>query len=411
MPELTQKRVLKLYRRVSLFAQAVDLRHNRGQQSPLAALLRLMVVAIGCGVRKLRDIEALSQLMSRRMRRWIGLRGAKVSDTTLYEMLRRSIPYGLRQALFEQLRVDIDRRAIRSDLFAGGVASYDGKCAAWGKGQRPNRWCQRGFFNYNAEASWRLFTLRACLTSSSARPVIDQQFLTHDGEAAAFASMFSRDVKRFPRLFRYVTGDAGLTSNENAAAVVSKAKHYLFALKLNHRWLFNMAVERLRDVAASAETSEPYRGKLVVRKLYRVEVPTWVDFAGARQFLCVSRTRIDKKGRKRTNNRFYITSVPSDELSSKRLLLLVRLHWAIENGPNWTNDVVLDEDTHCPCKKGHGVLTMSWLNIIAYNLIAVYRSQLPRVDGRRPCWRSVLRAVYHALLDWVPIVEVPTTTV
>jgi predicted transposase YbfD/YdcC len=392
-----------LYRRSGLsFAEALDLRANRGRQSPLPALLRLMVVAIACGTRKLREVEALSAAMQPRLRRHLGLRGSKTGDTTLYEMLQRPIPRGLREALWEQLRSDLDRRAIQSDLFAGGVASYDGKCAAWGKGQRPNRLCQRGFFNYSAEASWRLFALRASLTSSSARPVIDQQFLTTDGEATAFAAMFARDVRRFPRLFRYVTGDAGLTSDENAQAVVSAGKHYLFALKGNHRWLYDLAIGALREAPVVAQHSERYRGQLVVRQLCRTTVPAQVGFAGARQFVCVTTTRIDNRGRKRTRSRFFVTSVPDDELSPQRLLTLVRLHWGIENGPNWTADVVLSEDTHWPCKTGHGVVTMSWLNLIAYNLVAVFRSRLPRVDQRRPSWTSVLRAVYHALLDWQP---------
>ena len=403
MPKLTPKRVCSLYRRSDLpFDQVVDLRAHRGRQSPIGALLRLMVVAIACGQRKLREVETLSQSMPPRLRRMVGLRGGGVSDTALYEMLCRTPQVGFQRALLQQVRAELDRKAIRNDLFAQGVVSYDGKCAGWGKGERPNALCQRGFFNYSAQASWRLFALRACLTSSSARPVLDQQFLTSQGEATAFGAMFAQDVAKFPRLFRYVTADAGITSVENAATVVSAGKHYLFALKGNHQWLYRLALDSLRDVPVDDSYSQWYRGQLVRRELHRVDVPAQVGFAGAAQFLSVTTTRIDAKQTKRSPSRVFITSVPTDELPGRKLMTLVRLHWLIENGANWTADTILDEDSHCPCKTGWGLVVQSWLNLLAYNLLSVFRSRLPKLDGRPPPWRDVLKAVYHAVVDWLP---------
>lgn len=407
MEKLTPKRVSILFRRIFLpLSDVLDLRANRGRQTPLPALLRLMVVAIACGYRKLRAAEALSKTMSAKLRRHLGLRARGVSDTALYEMLHRTPRYGFRQALWQLLRSDLERKAITNDLFAGGIASYDGKCAGWGKGERPNKHCQKHFFHHGEDASWRLFALRACLTSSSARPVLDQELLTDEGEATAFKAVFERDVDKFPRLFRYVTADAGIISAENAQTVVGAGKHYLFALKGNLRALYDQALAAVDSVSAQteaeAETSEPYRGKLVVRKLYRAPVGATCRFPGAAQFVCVITSHIDAKGRDKRDARFFVTSVPADELSPARLLKLVRAHWGIENGPNWTHDVILREDTHCPCRQGNGLVVMSWLNLIAYNLVAVFRAHLPRTDSRRPSWSSVLRAVYHALLDWVP---------
>jgi predicted transposase YbfD/YdcC len=393
-----------LYRRSDLpFDRVVDLRAHRGRQSPIGSLLRLMVVAIACGHRKLRELEALSQSMPPRLRRMVGLRGGGVSDTALYETLVRTPQVGFQQALFQQVRTELDRKAIGNDLFPQGVISYDGKCAGWGKGQRPNALCQRGFFNYGAEASWRLFALRACLTSSSARPVLNQQFLTVDGEATAFGPMFVQDVKQFPRLFRYVTADAGITSVKNAATVVSVGKHYLFALKGNHKRLYELALDSLADVPVEHSTSERYRGQLVIRQLRRVDVPAYVDFAGAAQFVSVTTTRIDAKQTTQSPSRVFITSVPAAELSPRKLMTLVRCHWLIENGANWTADTILLEDTHCPCKTGWGLVVCSWLNLLAYNLLSVFRSRLPQRDGRPPAWRDVATAIYHALVDWQPI--------
>jgi predicted transposase YbfD/YdcC len=251
------------------------------------------------------------------------------------------------------------------------------------------------------------------LTSSSARPVLDVQHFNNSlGEATCFESMFRRDVAKFPRLFRYVTADAGIISEANAQAVVQAGKHYLFALKQNLKWLYRYALTLLNGTAVevAAEYREWYRGELVIRQLRRVSVESDV-FPGLRQFLHVTKTRIDAKGRKRLGVRLYVTSIPPDELTAEQLLLLPRLHWGIENGPNWTTDVIFDEDQHCPCKTGNGVVAMSWLNVMAYNLVAVFRAHLPKVDGWRPRFRRVCELVYLVLLQWEPGVEPDATWV
>lgn len=404
MAELTPKRVLRLVRRNQIsFERVVDTRVLRSpHQVRLPALLRLMVAAIACNRRKLRDAEAFSADMTPKMRRLLGINRTKVSDTALYEMLHRSIPYGFRQTVWEQIRRDLDSKAVTNDLFAKGVVSYDGKKMAFGWGDRPNRLCQTTFAGQDRKPAWLLFGLRATLTSSSARPVIDMDhFDNRFGEATRFCTMFRRDVAQFPRLFRYVTTDAGIISEDNAHEVLQAGKHYLFALKKNFKWLYRHALTLLNqpDVDVAVEYKEWYRGELVIRQLRRVSVHSDV-FPGVQQFLHVTKTRIDRRGHKRVGVRLYVTSIPPDELTPKQLLLLPRLHWGIENGPNWTTDVVLDEDRHCPCKKRNGPIAMSWLNVIAYNLLAVFRAHLPKVDGWRLRWRRVCELVYQVMTFW-----------
>lgn len=402
MPMITSKRAQRLVQRIGLsFRWVIDLRANRGRQSPLPALLRLMLVGLCSGLRQLRHIEQLSTRLPARMRRRLGLRGRRISDTTLYEMLQRRTAgeLGFREALQEQLRIDLDAKRIENDFFAGGVASYDGKNASWGMGERPNSYCQKGFFKHSAEPSWRLMTLRSCLTSSSSRPVLNQTFLRAHGEATTFPRLFLQDVNRFPRLFRYVTADAGITSTANAQVVVEAGKHYLFALKGNHQRLFARALELLEGVERCAHTMERYRGRWHVRELRRGVVPSDEPFWGAKQFVSVTSKRIDDHGRTRVDTRVFITSVDATQMSAERLLKLVRLHWGIENGPNWTCDVVLREDSHCPCRTGNGLTTMSWLNILAYNILAVFRSRISGRERTRPPWKEVLSLVFSVFVD------------
>jgi predicted transposase YbfD/YdcC len=369
----------------------------------------LLVGAIACQRRRLRDAERLGHELTPRLRRRFGFGRKVVSDTTLYEMLRRTVPLGFREALFGQVRTDLDRKAIVNDRFAGGVVSYDGKCAGWQWGEPPNQQCKRLWFRKAGKVAWRLNTLRCALTSSSAKPVLDQEiFGPGRGEATAFAPIFLRDVAQFPRLFRYVTADAGITTKTNAELVVSRSKHYVFALKTNAGKLYDTAKALVEEEQISAQTVDRERGETVQRTLCRYPL-SWnsgVDFPGAAQILKVTRQRASSDGTVKTKVRYYITSIPYAELSPKALLKLVRLHWEVENGPHWTADVVLDEDSHCPCYKGHGVVVMSWLNVLAYNLIAVFRAHLPKKSGRRPPWREVNESVYEVLSRWEPALSI-----
>jgi predicted transposase YbfD/YdcC len=361
-----------------------------------------MVLSIACGQRKLRDAETLSHKLNKSIRRHLDLPKAGVSDTTLHEMLTNLIPYGFREAIYKQLREDVDSKAITNDLLKRGVLSIDGKGAGCRKGERPNRFCQHTFLGPEAAEAWRFFVLRAALVSSSARPILDQEPMPElVGEATAFPTVFKRVVQKFPRLFRYVTSDAGITSADNARKVRFASKHYVFAVKPNHRRLYDAARALLAEAPVEAKTEEQARGYTEVRQLQLCTVtPEGIDYPDAHQILKVTRIRTPKHGEVEVGERIYITSVPGYELTPSEILQLVRLHWGIENGGNWTADAVLKEDTHSPCYQGYGVVVMSWLNILAYNLIAVFRAHTPkRYDYRAP-WREVVLAVYEVLSFW-----------
>jgi hypothetical protein len=360
--------------------------------------MRLLVLAIACQHRKLRQVEDLSKDLSIRARRNLGLRKRKVSDTALYERLVNTPLFGFRETLFAQLRRDLQGKAVTNDLFAGGVVTYDGKSAGRGYGEPPNTACRSTFFGKERRAGWTVPTLRASLTSSSTRAVLDMQFMTRRrGERWAFEAMFRRDVAQYPRLFRYVTADAGITSRHNADVVLEAGKHYLFALKENHRRLYARARAMLEGTPVVARTEERAQGHWVTRELQRASVTQGYRFPGAAQVWLVTETREPKAGEVKVGHRVYVTSIPEGELSDARMLKLVRLHWGIENGPNWTTDILFREDEHSPCKQGFGVAVMSWLNLLAYNLVSVFRAHLPKTRATPPPWGRVGELVYQAL--------------
>lgn len=374
--------------------------YRGGRQQALDALLRVVVIGLACGKRTLRAIEALSGDMKRKMRRVLGLRRPQVSDTALHELLLRLWPYRWWRVLTAQLKADLERKAIQNDRFVHGVASYDGKQVAFGYGRRPNRWCLRTFVGDTKRRAWKLMSLRSCLVSSAARPVMGQTFLSHqDGEATAFPKQLKQDVTHFPRLFRYITGDAGITSRKNARVVRSYGKQYLFAVKGNSPRLYDAAMTHLARRPILKTTSERYRGGTMTRALVRCEAPDYVGFQDATQLLAVIQTYRHDSGKVTSETRYFVTSIPDGELTDDQLINLVRLHWQIENGPNYTSDVVLNEDDGCPCNTRFGAISISWLRLIAYNLIAVFRARLPKRDKHNTPWWRVKDLVYQLVIS------------
>ena len=180
-------------------------------------------------------------------------------------------------------------------------------------------------------------------------------------------------------------------------------------MKGNQPTLFSAAKARLgnsadkRDFENEAHTEERASGELVRRGSARCRVEAddpEIDFptARARRRQSTTRTRMLPGGTVdvRVEDRYCVTN---EVMPAADALRLVRLHWGIENGPNWAQDVVLVEDAGTPCRQGHGVAAMSWLRRLAYNLLSMWRNKLPPVrDESVASWRRSMETLRTALL-------------
>lgn len=394
---VTKARARRVVARADLkFKEYVaDPRDARGRRHAHHGLLKTTVVALMAGSRTLRQVEELAADVGASS---LDLRTVP-SDSTVYRLLQAQSPDGFREVLHDQLRRDIDSKAIRNDLFPGGILTVDGKGAGSGYGKAPNPWCRSTVCDDEGTKVWHLYTLRASLTSSSATPYLDQAFLDDKtGETTEFSAMFTRVVARFPRLFQYVTGDAEFTSAKNANQVIAAGKNYVFGLKANRRRLYDMAKGQLEAAPVRAVTTETYRGCEVRRELRRVSCPADVGFPGAQQFWSVRRVATDTDGLDEVEERIFITSTSWNSLTPKRILQLVRLHWRIENNGNWTADLIFGDDQPGPCQTGNGVVALSWLRLLALNLVAVFRAHLPCQDRAPVAWRRAIELVRLAFV-------------
>ncbi|HYO54353.1 hypothetical protein [Archangium sp.] len=177
------------------------------------------------------------------------------------------------------------------------------------------------------------------------------------------------------------------------------------ALKENFQRLYDKAWVLLAVALVKVRTRERVKGEWVERELRVVEMPPEEDFPGARQLVWVRQKRERDGGLPKVETRLFLTSVESRELSAEQMLTLVRRHWGIENGPNWTADVVLEEDTASPCLRGKAPFVLSWLRLLAYNLLALLRAHLPVRDGMPASFERTMEVLYQGLLGLAVLPE------
>jgi hypothetical protein len=350
----------------------------------------------------------LCERLTKRAKRALGLRG-NVSDTALYELMKHQSPESFAQLVVRQVKDGLAAKTLRNDLFERGVLAYDGK-QTWVGDHKAHPACQERTRD-DGSKYYQLFTQRACLVSSSARPVVAQQHIPgKTNEMASFAEIFKFTLEHFGRSFEVVTSDAGTTSRENVQLVHAAQKAYLFALKDNQPTACLAARSRLgcqeepgdSQRTGEVQTYDRARGKDIVRELFRVAVTAddpEVDFAGVRQLLRVRQTSTERNDQgqvlsRSVEDRYFIVN---QVFSAQCALKLVRLHWGIENGANWTMDLMLFEDDGSPCAQGEGVVVTAWLRVMAYNLAAMFRTRLPRTHGEKPSWERAQKLLEDAL--------------
>jgi predicted transposase YbfD/YdcC len=378
-----------------------DPRDPRGLIHPHTALLGVAVAAFALGRRTFRGAEGVAEDLGRAARRALKLKRPP-SDTTLYRLVSQQSPEGFRQTVQTQVEEWLQDGVVNRELFRLGVASFDGK-GSWSSTTCHPEGAKKSSCDAEGTALSLLGSLRAVLTSSSARPCLDVELIADkEAESPTFRKMFPRVCADFGAHFEVVTGDAGLTARENAALVRAHHKHYLFWLKENQPTLWGIA-DSARASKVRCRTETRRNGNTVVRELYVLDVGgcPLVDMHDAAQVWCIRQTTVRDSGEPSVEIRHFITSMPADFLSDEERLALVRLHWGIENGHNWTMDVVLGEDNAKPCQASKDAIeVVLWLRVLAYNLLSQWRSSLGLKDKRPQPWSraiELLRDVFVQL--------------
>jgi len=365
--------------------------------------MAVLAVAFACGRPRLRRVEDFAEDLGAGARRRLGLTG-RASDTTFYRVLTQQQTKGLRESAQAQVRQLINAKVVRKDLFPLGAVAIDGK-TFWSSSRVHVEGTKTSVDEKTGVMTSSLMSLRAVLISSQVRPCLDFEVIgDKEGEAPAFRVLFPRLVESFGGQLEVVTADAGLTCRENAAQVTAAGKHYLFALKGNQPKLYALAEQMFaaHPGGLKAKSMELRNGATVVRELHTITVSDVdsMDLPGATQLWRVRQvTTLHGATESSEEVRYFATSLLPSRLTPTQQLSLVRLHWGIENGHNWTMDVALSEDDIQPCRKSRAALeVVAWLRVIGYNLLSAWRSGSARKDRQPLPWARAMEQLRDALL-------------
>jgi hypothetical protein len=384
--------------------EVADPRQELGRRWPLAALLRAALVGCVAGARSLAHVENLTAELSRASRRWLGL-PRRVPDTTMRDALVALDPSGVSRCIHRVVKAAHRRKALEPVGLPFGVAALDGKTtaiAAW-----DDRYAQRQTHSAGPGAKGMVRTMTCTLVSSRVKVCLDAIPIHPDtNEMGNFADGLRSLVARYGRsdLFRLVSYDAGACSESNARDVRSLDLHYLFGLKGTQPTLL---AEAKRLLATTPEekadaVSEDVNGPWVITR--RVFVTSEMAGYEWEHLQTVLRIRYEKHNREgallESDDRYYVSSLPREELTDEQWLLVVRRHWGVENECHHTWDTVFAEDDHPWIEADpQGTVVVMLLRRLAYNILALFRGVTQRSEERRQTpWRDLVRWFYQTLI-------------
>jgi len=383
-----------------------DARRQASIRWALPTVLRAVVVSMVAGCKSLAEMEALTEEMSPAARRLLGIQ-RRLPDTTARQVLLGVDPEELRNAIRLQVRAAHRRKALLPDGLPFGVVAMDGKFVpSPAQGRSPFVQVRH---RQDGSEYGLIGTITATLISSRAKVCMDAEPIRAGwGEETRYTPLLADLLDAYGPLdlFRLVTYDAGACSRANARNTREMGVHYLFRVKEGkqpklyaemHRQLAGQPLEQARDIV-----QERYRGQDIRRSVYHTEdVGVWPAWAGHRTALRIRCDRLDARGEVLdTEDRYYITSLSSEELTGEQWIHVTRGHWAVENNCHHTWDTVMrEDDRRWIVAEPQASLVVMLLRRIAYNILTLYRSVTMRSAAvRLTPWRDLLRWIHNALI-------------
>ena len=385
--------------------KVTDPRHRRGRRwKKVDELMNAMFLGFVSGCGALRKVETLTEELGGFGRRYVSRR---VPDTTLTDLIPKLLPIELREQLISQVKTLWRNKELKPVGLPCGVATIDGK----GLGSLEHSACGTAQLTHREDGSSyylaRMF--RAVLTSAESRPCLDQMPIgAKTNEVGDFIPFYNRFLSSYGDnndLFEIIDVDAGMTSKTNADRIHQSLKAYLMGLKENQPELLREA-ERVLGSRRKPEAETPWerqKGKKIQRRLFRTtEMAGYHDWHHLRQVWRIEQISEFPDGKIERENRYFLTSLHEGRLTPEQILLVVRGHWRVENDCFWSLDMQWEEDSAPWCRTGLSLEILSWIRLMAYNLVQLarrrsLRKKLP--DGRRaapPPWNSIFRWLNRA---------------
>jgi predicted transposase YbfD/YdcC len=189
-----------------------------------------------------------------------------------------------------------------------------------------------------------------------------------------------------------VTADALHCSRPFAALILEKGAHYVLALKKNQNKLFVAVANRFARAGArsSAERLEPathdrreWRRATVIRDKTLAASQNFPGIAALARV--TSRRRLHGARAEKSFIRYYLLS---KYITPRKLLEIVRSHWAIENQLHWILDVVFQEDGS-RVRKDNAPENLAILRKLALNIVRIHPEKISmRLKIKRAAWND-----------------------
>jgi predicted transposase YbfD/YdcC len=338
----------------SIFRNVRDPR-ARNASYELLDILVVALAAVLCGAKGATDMADFGRRRIETLRRFVPLTNGVPSHDVFSDVFRALDPEAF-ERVFRRF-VAAFARFHRLDL--DGVIAVDGKslCGAYDRGKSATPMHLVNVFATKAQMA---------LASRKA-----------PGRNESEAALEILQMLRLKR--KIVTADALFCSRAFARTVLDQDGHYVLALKKNQSALFAAVQSRFacraeRDTAEKLEPSTHDR-----RERRRATVMRDTTLAASHNFPGIAAIARVTSWRRRTGQPaekpFVRYFVLSKYLSAKKLLAVVRSHWAIENNMHWILDVAFDEDGS-RARKDAAPENLAVLRRLALNILQAHPAKI-----------------------------------
>lgn len=336
------------------FVQITDPRVERTKEHKLVDIIAIALCAVICGAENWVDVELYGNSKLAWLATFLELPHGIPSHDTFGRVFRRIDAQEFQKVFFEWV-------IAVNDLIQGQIVNIDGKCLRSSDDKGIGK---RAIYMVSAWASENEIVL--------GQRKVDEK---------------SNEITAIPELLKMlsisgciVTIDAMGTQTEIAQTIVDAQADYALSVKENQGHLFEdiaylFTVDQDQNFKYAsldyAKTTNSGHGRIDIRECWSTSNPDYLKlirnveiWAGLQSIAMIISTRIIGEVQTRYV-RYYITTLPSD---AKRILHVVRRHWAIENELHWVLDVAMNED-HNRVHKDQAPENMAVLRHMALNLL------------------------------------------
>lgn len=325
----------------------------------LVDILAMGLLTIICGGEDFTDMEDFGIEREEWLRTFLELPNGIPDSDTFRRVFERVNPQELANALRDWLDIYREKRA---------VIGVDGKTIRGSKNARHNAYhVVSAFVRENRLTLGELKTEEKSNEITAVPELLDML----DIEGAI------------------VTADAMSCQTKIVAKITEKQADYVIGLKGNQSTLYDdvaLYFESFTSECLHSGTLEKDHGRIERRDYFlSTEIdwlsqkPDWTNLNG----IGAVRSTVTEKGERRTDTRFFITSLSSvSEFASA-----VREHWGIENQLHWSLDVTFREDAS-RAKKDNSPLNLNVLRKAALPLL--HAADFGRIGIRKKMFRAAL---------------------